>query len=69
MGAMGAILCTTKNNAELMGMEKKIGSVEAGKYADLLVVRKDPLKDVRIFQDRDNLAVIMQGGQFIKNTL
>lgn len=69
MGSMGAILCTTKNNAELMGMEKKIGSVEVGKYADLLVVRKDPLKDVRVFQDRDNLDVIMQGGQFIKKTL
>ena len=69
MGPMGAILCTTKNNGELMGMADKIGSVEAGKLADLLVVDKDPLKDVRVFQDRDNLKVIMQGGRFVKNTL
>jgi len=69
MGPMGAILCTTKNNAELMKMADKIGTVEAGKYADLIVIGGDPLKDIKIFQDRDKIMAIVQGGKFIRKAL
>lgn len=69
MGPMRAILCTTRDNAELMGISATTGTIEAGKYADLLVVDGDPLKDVRIFQDREKLAVIVQGGKFVKKTV
>jgi imidazolonepropionase-like amidohydrolase len=50
-------------------MEDRIGSVEAGKYADLLVVKGNPLKDLRLFQNPDNLQLIMKGGVVFKQAL
>ncbi|HEV8457070.1 MAG TPA: amidohydrolase family protein [Methylomirabilota bacterium] len=50
-------------------MEEHIGSVEPGKYADLIVVKGNPLKDLRLFQNPDNLHVIMKGGVVYKQTL
>lgn len=68
MGPMKAILSATKENARLLKQEKCIGTVEAGKFADLLLVKGDPLKDAALFQNRDNLLVIMQDGKFVKKT-
>ena len=50
-------------------MQDRIGSVEPGKYADLIVVEGNPLKNLRVFQIQDNLKVIMKGGRFYKQTL
>ena len=69
MGPMRAILCTTRDNAELMGMSDRVGTVETGKYGDFILVDGDPLKDVRIFQHRDKILAIVQGGRFIKKSL
>ncbi|MDL2297994.1 amidohydrolase family protein [Synergistaceae bacterium OttesenSCG-928-D05] len=69
MGSMKAILSATLENAKLLKQEKKIGTVEPGKAADLLLVQGDPLKDPALFQNRDNLLVIMQDGAFAKKML
>jgi imidazolonepropionase-like amidohydrolase len=69
MKPMEVLLSATKVNAELFRMTDKIGSVEPGKYADLLVVEGDPLKNLRVFQKTDNLKVIMKGGHVFKQTL
>ncbi len=69
MKPMEVLLSATKVNAELFRMADKIGSVEPGKYADLLVVDGDPLKNLRVFQKTDNLRVIMKGGHVFKQTL
>jgi imidazolonepropionase-like amidohydrolase len=45
-----------------MGLDDEIGTLEAGKFADLLVVEGDVLADISLLQDRQNLAVVMQGG-------
>ena len=50
-------------------MSDRIGSVEPGKYADLLVVAGNPLRNLRVFQNQDNLKVIMKGGRFCKRAL
>jgi imidazolonepropionase-like amidohydrolase len=50
-------------------MEAQIGSVEPGKYADLLVLKGNPLKDLRLFQNQDNLLVIMKGGVAYKRAV
>jgi imidazolonepropionase-like amidohydrolase len=50
-------------------MEDRTGSVEAGKCADLLVVKGNPLKDLRLFQNPDNLPLIMKGGGVFKQAL
>ena len=47
-----------------MRMQDRIGSLEPGKLADLVVVDGDPIRDIAVLQDRDRLAV-MQGGRFV----
>ncbi len=59
-----AIGCATKNGAELMRMQDRIGTLAPGKLADLVVVDGDPLKDIAVLQDRARLSV-MQGGRFV----
>jgi imidazolonepropionase-like amidohydrolase len=55
-------------NAELFRMDKEIGSVEPGKFADLIAVKGNPLKDLGVFQNPDNLHLIMKGGAVYKRT-
>ncbi len=69
MKPMEVLLSATKVNAELFKMADKIGSVEPGKYADLLVVDGNPLENLRVFQKLDNLRVIMKGGRLFKRAL
>jgi imidazolonepropionase-like amidohydrolase len=56
--------------AEIIRMEGKLGIVEPGAYADLIVVDGNPLKDFGLFQDQgEHLSVIMKEGRFHKNRL
>ena len=54
--------CATKTGAEILGREKELGTVEAGKLADLLVVDGDVLADIRILEDRRRFIAVLQGG-------
>jgi imidazolonepropionase-like amidohydrolase len=58
-----AISCATRNGAELR-MADRIGTLQPGKLADLVVVDGDPLRDISVLQDRPRLSV-MQGGRFV----
>jgi imidazolonepropionase-like amidohydrolase len=69
MKPMEVLLSATKVNAALFRMSDKIGTVEPGKYADLIVVEGNPLRNLRTFQNQDNLKVIMKGGALVKRTL
>jgi imidazolonepropionase-like amidohydrolase len=66
---MEVLLSATKVNAELFRMADRIGTVEPGKYADLIVVSGNPLRNLRVFQTQDNLRVIMKGGRLHKQAL
>jgi imidazolonepropionase-like amidohydrolase len=70
LGAMGAILATTKTNAELLNVSDRLGTVEPGKWADLIVVRGNPLEDITLFEDgRQNVLLVMKEGQIMKDIL
>src|SRR5262249_49032384 len=69
MKPMEVLLSATRVNAEIFRMEKEIGSVEPGMYGGLVVVKGNPLKDLRVFQNQDNLHVIMKGGVVYKRAL
>ena len=43
---MAALLTTTLNNAKVLGKEDELGTIEAGKYADLIILDADPLQDI-----------------------
>jgi imidazolonepropionase-like amidohydrolase len=63
-----AIGAATRWGAELMRMADRVGTVQAGKLADLVVVNGDPLRDISILQDRQRLSV-MKGGRFVTRNL
>jgi len=69
MKPMEVLMSATKVNAELFRMQDRIGTVEAGKWADLIVVDGDPLRNLRLFQIPDRLVVIMKGGRLYKRTI
>lgn len=54
--------CATRTGAEIMGLENEIGTVEAGKLADILIVDGDVLKDISILENRNKFIAVIQGG-------
>ena len=69
LGAHETLIATTRTNAELLGIAAETGTIEPGKRADLLVVNGDPLADIAVLQDPDNLTAIVQAGQFHKRQI
>ncbi len=59
---MQAIQTATGWAAECIGREKDFGTVTVGKYADLLVVDGDPLKDIGVFRAENSIKMVMKGG-------
>jgi imidazolonepropionase-like amidohydrolase len=47
-------------------MDMPVGQIKPNYYADILLVKGDPTKDVTILQDKHNLRAIMKGGVFHK---
>jgi len=59
-----AIRAATADAAILLGWEDRIGTIEPGKFADLVAVSGDPLRDIRELQ---HIRFVMKGGAVIKN--
>ena len=64
MSNMDAIVAGTSNGARLLGWEKRVGSLTAGKWADIVAVSGDPLKDIENMQ---NVVFVMKNGVIYKN--
>lgn len=61
-----AIRAATSSAADLIGRSKDVGSIEAGKYADIIAVSADPLQDVRVLE---NVGFVMKGGVVYKDVI
>jgi imidazolonepropionase-like amidohydrolase len=61
-----AIQAGTTINAEVLGWQDQIGSIDKGKYADLIAVSGDPLADITELQ---RVKFVMKGGKVIKNEM
>jgi imidazolonepropionase-like amidohydrolase len=59
-----AIQTATTVAAEMMGWQDRIGSIEKGKFADVIAVTGDPLKDIT---ELERIKFVMKGGQVIRN--
>ncbi len=65
---MEAIVAATKNAAEYAcNLGDKIGTVEEGKLADIIIVDGDPLEDVTILQDLEKIKMVMRNGEIEVN--
>src|SRR5262249_7802499 len=56
------ITCATRTGAEILGRDDELGTLEAGKLADVLVVDGDVLADISILEDRNRFIAVLQGG-------
>lgn len=64
LSSIEAIRAATTNAASLMGWQARVGSIEAGKYADLIAVAGDPLTDIT---ELEHVKFVMKGGVIVKN--
>jgi imidazolonepropionase-like amidohydrolase len=68
MSPMEAIISATKISAEALGISDKVGTIEEGKIADLLIINGNPLDDITILLDKNNIETIIKEGVIIKRT-
>jgi imidazolonepropionase-like amidohydrolase len=66
MSPSRAIQSATTVNAEMMGWQDRVGSLDKGKYADLIAVSGDPLADITELQ---RVKFVMKGGKVIRNDM
>jgi imidazolonepropionase-like amidohydrolase len=68
VGPMEAIVSATATSARILRRDHELGTVQAGKLADLIAVAGDPLADPAIFDDPDRVVLVLQGGKVVKDT-
>jgi imidazolonepropionase-like amidohydrolase len=62
MTPLQAITAATKTSAQTCRIDSKVGTLEPGKEADLLVIDGNPLEDIKILQDSTRLLMVMKAG-------
>jgi imidazolonepropionase-like amidohydrolase len=63
MKPMEAILTATRNAALALKQDRDLGTIEAGKFADLIAVDGDPLRNIRCLQEKKNIQLVMKEGR------
>jgi imidazolonepropionase-like amidohydrolase len=66
MPSLDVIRAITSNAAEMLRWQDRIGSIEPGKFADLVAVAGDPVADIT---ELERVRFVMKDGQVIKNDL
>jgi len=64
MTPLQAIQTATINDGDLLGWSDRIGTIEPGKWADIIAVDGDPLKDVTTLQ---HVRFVMKGGKVVRD--
>jgi imidazolonepropionase-like amidohydrolase len=63
MSPMEALQTATRNAARAIKLDRELGTLEAGKSADILAVAGDPLADIRCLQEKKNIQIVMKAGK------
>ena len=66
MTPLQALRSATIETAKLLGAEDQIGSLEVGKFADIVAVDMDPTEDIKALR---NIQLVMKGGAVYRNKL
>ena len=69
MTPMQAIKASTIDAARLLRMDRQVGSLEAGMLADVLLVDGNPLQDISILSNPDNIKVVVMDGKVEKKRM
>ncbi|MGC8620745.1 MAG: amidohydrolase family protein [Caldisphaera sp.] len=64
-----ALISSTKIASEAAGLENSIGTLEKGKIADLIAIKGNPLEDINVLTNKDNILFVMKDGEIYKNKL
>ncbi len=67
MSAMQAICAATSVPSRLLGLDAVVGTLEAGKVADLIAVQGDPLADISMLADVDRIRLVVRGGEIVRD--
>src|SRR5699024_2602050 len=67
MTPMESIIATTKTAAECMGWEDQIGTLEVGKLADVMVINGDPVADITVLENNDNIVTVLKDVKIVKD--
>jgi imidazolonepropionase-like amidohydrolase len=62
---MEAIVASTKNTAFALGLEDDLGTLQPGKLADIIILKSDPLADIRVLQGGQHLTAIVKDGMIV----
>ena len=65
MTPLEAITTATKYGAEACGIGDQVGTVEKGKLADLLVVKRDPASNIDVLLEKKNIKYVIKEGVFV----
>ena len=66
MPTLDILRSVTVNAAEMLGWQDRVGSLEPGKFADIIAVSGDPTRDIR---ELERVRFVMKGGDVVKNTM
>jgi imidazolonepropionase-like amidohydrolase len=66
MTPLQALRAATIEPARMLGADDRIGSLEVGKFADILALEKDPTTDIKAL---DNILLVMKGGEVYRDLL
>jgi imidazolonepropionase-like amidohydrolase len=67
--AIDVLRWATRNGAELMRRGDDFGTIAAGKLADLVVIDGDPVDDIAVLADTDNIIAVLKSGQVVAGAL
>lgn len=68
LGPMAAIVSATSVNARILRLDRELGTVEAGKRADLVVLDGDPLANPAVLDDPERVVLVVKDGMVVKGT-
>jgi imidazolonepropionase-like amidohydrolase len=69
LSPMDSLVATTKTAAQCLGWDDRVGTLEAGKLADVIVCQTDPLADIRSLENVDNIRLVIKDGRIVKNLM